>query len=158
MLNKGDKAPAFSLQNQDGVDVNLKDLLGRKLVLYFYPKDNTSGCTLEAQDFTNLLEDFQKYGANVVGISPDSIQSHKNFIQNKELALMLLSDPSKSVSVSYGAYGEKKMYGKVVQGIIRSTFIISESGEILECFYNVRAKDHAKKVLQRIKEMVEEGV
>lgn len=153
MLAKGDLAPNFTLQNQDGVDVNLKDLLGKKLVLYFYPKDNTSGCTLEAQDFTNLLEDFEKNGAYVVGISPDSVQSHKKFIQSKGLALMLLSDSNKSVSTSYGAFGEKKMYGKTVYGIIRSTFIIDENGRILECFYNVRAKDHAKKVLQKIEEL-----
>ena len=111
MLKIGDRAPEFVLQNQDGVDVGLKDLLGKKLVLYFYPKDNTSGCSLEAQEFTSLLEEFENSGANVVGISPDSAQSHKRFIQNKELGIMLLSDPSRSVSASYGVFGTKKMYG-----------------------------------------------
>ena len=158
MLKRGDKAPNFVLQNQDGVDVGLNDLLGKKLIVYFYPKDNTSGCTLEAQDFGGLLKDFESCGANIVGISPDSVQSHKKFIQNKQLKVMLLSDTSKSVSTRYGAYGEKKMYGKVVQGIIRSTFIIDEGGEILEAFYNVKAKEHAKKVLQRLIEIQEERV
>ena len=153
MLKIGDRAPEFVLQNQDGVDVGLKDLLGKKLVLYFYPKDNTSGCSLEAQEFTSLLEEFENSEANVVGISPDSAQSHKRFIQNKELGIMLLSDPSRSVSASYGVFGTKKMYGKEVQGIIRSTFIIDKNGVILECFYNVRAKDHAQKVLHRLKEL-----
>ncbi|RDU69105.1 thioredoxin-dependent thiol peroxidase [Helicobacter cholecystus] len=153
MLKAGDKAPEFILQNQDGIDVNLKDLLGKKLVLYFYPKDNTSGCSLEAQDFTSLLEEFENFGANIIGISPDSVQSHKKFIQNKGLKIMLLSDSNRSVSASYGAFGTKKLYGKEVQGIIRSTFIIDKSGIILECFYNVKAKDHAKKVLQRLQEL-----
>lgn len=153
MLKIGDRAPDFVLQNQDGVDVSLKDLLGKKLVLYFYPKDNTSGCSLEAQDFTSLLEEFENSGASVVGISPDSVQSHKRFIQNKDLKIMLLSDTNRSVSTSYGAFGTKKMYGKEVQGIIRSTFIIDRNGEILECFYNVRAKEHAQKVLQRLQEL-----
>lgn len=150
-LEIGEVAPSFALQNQDGVEVRLQDILGKYLVLYFYPKDNTSGCSLEAQDFTSMLDEFQALGANVVGVSPDSIQSHKRFIEAKELKLMLLSDPDKSVSASYGAFGEKKMYGKVVQGIIRSTFVLSSEGKILKAFYNVKAKEHASKVLEFIK-------
>lgn len=150
-LEIGDIAPSFALQNQDGVEVRLQDILGKTLVLYFYPKDNTSGCSLEAQDFTSLLGEFQSLGANVVGVSPDSIQSHKRFIEAKGLKLMLLSDPSRSVSASYGAYGTKKMYGKEVQGIIRSTFVISKEGKILKTFYNVKAKEHAGKVLEFVK-------
>lgn len=150
-LEIAEMAPSFVLQNQDGVEVRLQDILGKYLVLYFYPKDNTSGCTLEAQDFTSLLGEFEALGANVVGVSPDSIQSHKKFIEAKGLKLMLLSDPDRSVSASYGAYGEKKMYGKVTQGIIRSTFVISSEGKILKTFYNVKAKDHAGKVLEFVK-------
>lgn len=150
MLEKGMQAPAFTLANQDGIEVSLRDLLGRKLVLYFYPKDNTSGCTLEAQDFTRLLGEFERCGASVVGISPDSVKSHKNFIQKQNLDLMLLSDPQKEAASLYGAFGEKKLYGKSYQGIIRSTFIISSSGEILQSFYNVKAKGHAEKVLEII--------
>lgn len=152
-LEIGDIAPSFALQNQDGVEVRLQDILGKTLVLYFYPKDNTSGCSLEAQDFTSLLGEFQSLGANVVGVSPDSIQSHKRFIEAKGLKLMLLSDPSRSVSASYGAYGTKKMYGKEVQGIIRSTFVISKEGKILKTFYNVKAKEHAGKVLEFVKNL-----
>lgn len=152
-LEIGDIAPSFALQNQDGVEVRLQDILGKTLVLYFYPKDNTSGCSLEAQDFTSLLGEFQALGANVVGVSPDSIQSHKRFIEAKGLKLMLLSDPSRSVSASYGAYGTKKMYGKEVQGIIRSTFVISKEGKILKTFYNVKAKEHAGKVLEFVKSL-----
>lgn len=152
-LEIGDIAPSFALQNQDGVEVRLQDILGKTLVLYFYPKDNTSGCSLEAQDFTSLLGEFQSLGANVVGVSPDSIQSHKRFIEAKGLKLMLLSDLSRSVSASYGAYGVKKMYGKEVQGIIRSTFVISKEGKILKAFYNVKAKEHAGKVLEFVKSL-----
>lgn len=152
-LEINDIAPSFALQNQDGVEVRLQDILGKVLVLYFYPKDNTSGCSLEAQDFTSLLGEFQSLGANVVGVSPDSVQSHKRFIEAKGLKLMLLSDPSRSVSAGYGAYGVKKMYGKEVQGIIRSTFVISKEGKILQTFYNVKAKGHAEKVLEFVKSL-----
>lgn len=150
-LLQGDKAPNFTLLNQDGIEVSLSDFAGKKIVLYFYPKDNTSGCTLEAQEFSGLLDEFLALNACVIGVSPDSLQSHKKFIANQELRVMLLSDPDKSVSESYGAYGEKTMYGKKVQGIIRSTFVIDEKGKIVEAFYNVRAKGHAQKVLEALK-------
>ncbi|MCE3046929.1 thioredoxin-dependent thiol peroxidase [Helicobacter kayseriensis] len=153
MLKQGDQAPHFALPNQDGIEVALNDLLGRVLVLYFYPKDNTSGCSLEAQDFTALLEEFDLNGASIVGISPDSQKSHKRFIENKQLQIMLLSDQEKVVASKYGAFGEKKLYGKTYEGIIRSTFIIGEDGKILETFYNVKAKGHAQKVLERLKEL-----
>lgn len=153
MLEKGMQAPNFRLPNQDGIEVALQDLLGKKLVLYFYPKDNTPGCTLEARDFTELLREFERCGASVVGISPDSLESHKRFIQKQDLELMLLSDPSKEVASLYGAFGEKKLYGKSFQGIIRSTFIISTSGEILESFYNVKTKGHAQKVLETLQKL-----
>lgn len=146
-LEVGELAPIFNLKNQDEIEVGLKDLAGKIVVLYFYPKDNTPGCTIEAEDFTQMLDDFSKKNAVVVGISPDSSKSHKKFIQNKELKHILLSDPQNVVATSYGAYGKKMMYGKEVFGIIRSTFIISPEGKILQAFYNVRAKGHANNVL-----------
>lgn len=146
-LEVGELAPIFNLKNQDEIEVGLKDLAGKIVVLYFYPKDNTPGCTIEAEDFTQMLDDFSKKNAVVVGISPDSSKSHKKFIQNKELKHILLSDPQNVVATSYGAYGKKMMYGKEVFGIIRSTFIISPEGKILQAFYNVRAKGHASNVL-----------
>lgn len=147
MLKKGDLAPDFCLKNQDEIEVSLKDLIDRDIVLYFYPKDNTSGCTLQAQDFSCLREEFEKKGAIVIGISPDSPKSHKNFIQDKQLDIMLLSDIDKTTMKIYGAYGKKIMYGKEVFGVIRSTFIIKE-GKIVETFYGVRVKGHAQKVLE----------
>lgn len=146
-LEVGELAPIFSLKNQDEIEVGLKDLAGKIVVLYFYPRDNTPGCTIEAEDFTQMLDDFSKKNAVVVGISPDSPQSHKKFIQNKELQHILLSDPQNVVATSYGAYGKKMMYGKEVFGIIRSTFIISPEGKILQAFYNVKAKGHVSNVL-----------
>lgn len=153
MLEKGMQAPSFVLLNQDGIEVSLRDILGRKLILYFYPKDHTAGCTLEAKDFTSLLNEIEQAGASVVGISPDSVESHQCFIQKQNLDFMLLSDPQKEVASLYGAFGEKKLYGKTYQGIIRSTFIISSSGEILESFYNVKAKGHVQRVLEVIQNL-----
>lgn len=152
MLKEGMKAPDFTLLNQDGIEVSLRDLLGKKLVLYFYPKDHTSGCTLEAQDFMCLLDAFQQAGANVIGISPDSIKSHQTFAQKHHLNFLLLSDSAKQVASLYGVFGEKKLYGKTYQGIIRSTFIISACGEILKIFYNIKAKGHAQNVLEALRE------
>lgn len=149
-LEIGDKAPDFKLKNQDDVEISLKDLLSKKVVLYFYPKDNTPGCTIEALDFTEMLDEFAKKGAVVVGISPDSAKSHKKFMQNKELKHILLSDVDKAVARSYGVYDKKMMYGKEVFGIIRSSFIIDKNGNIDKIFYNIRAKGHAKDVLDSL--------
>lgn len=149
-LEIGDKAPDFKLKNQDDVEISLKDLLSKKVILYFYPKDNTPGCTIEALDFTEMLDEFTKKGAVVVGISPDSAKSHKKFIENKELKHILLSDIDKAVATSYGVYGKKMMYGKEVFGIIRSSFIIDKNGNIEKIFYNIRAKGHAKDVLDSL--------
>lgn len=149
MLKIGDKAPDFVLKNQDDIELGSKDLGGKSIVLYFYPKDNTSGCTLEAEEFTALLGEFEKKNAVVIGVSPDSTKSHKKFIASKNLAHILLSDEQKEVALAYGAYGKKMMYGKEVMGIIRSTFVIKE-GVIVGAFYNVRAKGHAQKVLDSL--------
>lgn len=149
-LEVGDKAPDFKLKNQDDVEISLKDLLSKKVILYFYPKDNTPGCTIEALDFTEMLDEFAKKGAVVVGISPDSAKSHKKFMENKELKHILLSDTDKAVATNYGVYGKKMMYGKEVFGIIRSSFIIDKNGNIEKIFYNIRAKGHAKDVLDSL--------
>lgn len=146
-LQAGDSAPDFSLPNTQGVKVSLQDFGSKIIVLYFYPKDNTSGCTIQAQDFSNLLSDFLAKNAVVIGISPDSTKSHQNFIDKYSLAHILLSDSDKSVASSYFAYGKKMMYGKEVQGIIRSTFVV-QNGKILHALYNVKAKGHAQAVLE----------
>lgn len=149
-LKIGDLAPDFKLKNQDDIEVSLKDLNTKTIVLYFYPKDNTPGCTIEANDFTEMLKDFEKKNVVVVGISPDSPKSHKKFIENQNLKHILLSDPDKIVATNYGAYGKKIMYGKEVLGIIRSTFIIDTKGHIQKVFYNVKAKGHAQDVLESL--------
>ncbi|PAF42361.1 thioredoxin-dependent thiol peroxidase [Helicobacter sp. 11S02596-1] len=146
----GDVAPDFRLKNQDETEIGLKDLMAKKIVLYFYPKDNTPGCSIEAVDFTEMLDDFAQKGAIVVGISPDTPKSHKKFIQDKALKIILLCDPDKSVASAYGAYGKKMMYGREVFGIIRSTFVIGTDGRIEKVFYNVKAKGHAKAVLESL--------
>ena len=149
-LQKGDKAPYFRLKSADETETALQDLLGKKVVVYFYPKDNTPGCSIEAEEFSAFIEEFSAKNAVVVGISPDSPKCHQNFIAKKSLKVLLLSDPDKSVASAYGAYGTKMMYGKEVQGIIRSTFVIAQDGTIEQSFYNVRAKGHAQKVLESL--------
>jgi len=146
MLQAGDKAPQFSLLNAKGERINLKDFITKRVVVYFYPKDNTQGCTIEANDFSSLLKDFHNKNTVVIGISPDNQQSHEKFINKYDLNHILLSDEDKSVANKYGAYGKKMMYGKEIMGIIRSTFIIKE-GTIQEAFYNVKVAGHAKKIL-----------
>ncbi|MBF7068853.1 thioredoxin-dependent thiol peroxidase [Campylobacter volucris] len=149
-LKIGDKAPDFELLNQDGVKIALKDFIGKKIILYFYPKDNTPGCTTEACDFSANYEHFSDKNAVIVGISPDSAASHEKFITKFDLKHILLSDSEKEVSKMYGAWGLKKNYGKEYEGIIRSTFVIDEAGKIMQIYSNVRVKDHALKVLESI--------
>ena len=146
-LEKGDEAPAFELENIDGVKINLKDFAGKKVILYFYPKDNTPGCTTEACEFSAAYDDFIADGAVIVGVSPDSVKSHANFAQKQNLKHILLSDPNKEVASLYGVWQVKKNYGKEYLGIVRSTFVIGESGKILKIYKSVKAKDHAAKVL-----------
>ncbi|CRF46668.1 Thiol peroxidase, Bcp-type [Helicobacter heilmannii] len=118
------------------------------MVLYFYPKDNTPGCTIEAQDFTKLRAEFEAKGAVILGVSPDDTKSHCHFIESEQLNIELLSDPDLEVLKAYGAYGIKNMYGKEVEGVIRSTFVIDQEGKIAHALYNVQAKGHAKRVLE----------
>jgi len=155
MLEVGQKAPEFCLPNSDEVEICLKDLKGKWVVLYFYPKDNTPGCTTEALDFTAHLEEFEKLGAIVIGISPDSCASHKRFIEKKELKVTLLCDSEKEVLRAYGAWGKKKMYGKEYEGVIRTTYLIDPEGNVAAVWPKVRVKGHVEAVLQKLKELTQ---
>ena len=152
-IQVGKKAPLFELLNQRARPVALNDLLGRWLVLYFYPKDDTPGCTTEACEFTDQLEDFQKLKARVVGVSPDSPQSHQKFIEKHKLALDLLSDPDHKVLEAYGAWGEKNLYGRMTLGVIRSTVIIDSAGNVAYHWPTVKAAGHAQAVAQKLSEL-----
>ena len=146
MLTLGDKAPALSLPNQDNVEISLRDLEGKWIVLYFYPKDSTPGCTTEACDFTAALPAFEDLGAVVLGVSPDSTASHQKFIAKQNLEITLLSDVTTEVAQSYGVWQLKKFCGKEYMGIVRSTFLIDPSGKIAKLWSNVKVKDHANDV------------
>ena len=147
------KAAEFCLPNQDETEICLRDLAGKWIILYFYPKDNTPGCTTEACDFTEAIEEFEDLDAVILGVSPDSPKKHRNFIEKKNLKITLLSDENKDVIKAYGVWGIKKMYGKEYEGVIRSTFIISPDGEIVAEWKNVRVKGHVEKVKQKLKEL-----
>ncbi|MGD0852343.1 MAG: thioredoxin-dependent thiol peroxidase [Acidimicrobiales bacterium] len=146
-LEIGAKAPTFALANQSGKTISLKDFAGERFVIYFYPADDTPGCTKEACQFNDGLRAFRKLGVKVVGVSPDGADKHVAFRKKYGLAFDLLSDPEKSVMTNYGAYGEKMMYGKKVTGVIRSTFVVGPTGRIEHAWYGVRADGHADKVL-----------
>jgi peroxiredoxin Q/BCP len=146
-LEVGKKAPAFTLPNHQGDAVSLKDFAGERVVLYFYPADDTPGCTKEACQFNDELRAFRASGATVIGVSPDGADKHVAFRKKYGLKFSLLTDADKSVMATYGAFGEKMMYGKKVVGVIRSTFIIGPTGKIEHAFYGVRADGHAAKVL-----------
>ena len=152
-LLAGTKAPAFTAVNQNDEKVSLKDFAGRWLVLYFYPRDNTPGCTTEACDFTSGLKAFEKLDATVLGVSPDSVYSHQNFIAKQKLKIDLLSDPSKKLLVKYGAWGIKQLYGKEHEGVIRSTFIIDPKGKLAHAWYNVKATGHVERVKTKLAEL-----
>ncbi|KAA0259158.1 thioredoxin-dependent thiol peroxidase [Deferribacter autotrophicus] len=155
-LQPSDKAIDFKLLGDDNKEHTLDEFKGKKLILYFYPKDNTPGCTREAVGFSDYYEEIKKLGAEVVGISPDSVNSHKKFKEKHGIKFLLLSDPEKKVAESYGAFGEKKMYGKVTKGIIRSTFIIDENSIIIKSFYNVKVNGHVEKVVEFLKGLANE--
>jgi thioredoxin-dependent peroxiredoxin len=156
MVEINDKAPEFSLLNENDETVSLADFAGQWLVLYFYPKDDTPGCTKEACDFTDALDEFEGLNARVIGVSADSIQSHQKFIQKYRLGITLLSDPDKVAHKAYGAWGLKKNYGKEYEGTIRSTFIINPEGLITAKWSNVRVRSKSKagesKHADRVKE------
>jgi peroxiredoxin Q/BCP len=148
MLKEGDKAPAFKLPSVEGGDVSLKDFAGRTVVLYFYPKDDTPGCTREACAFRDSQAALKKAGAVVLGVSPDSVEAHQKFRSKYKLNFPLLADADKSVAKKYGAFGEKVMYGKKVTGMIRSTFVIGGDGVVRKVFPRVKVDGHAEKVLE----------
>ena len=151
MLKIGKKAPDFNLVSGDGKKYSLKDFAGRKLVLYFYPRDNTSGCTKEARSFENKRAAMKKNGAIVVGVSTDSVDSHAKFAQKNSLTFPLLSDEKKMVIKAYGVWKEKSMYGKKYFGIERTTVVIDEKGIIRYIFHRVRVEGHADEVLNVLK-------
>jgi len=152
-LKVGDKAPLFDLLNQDSTKVALDDFVGKWVVLYFYPKDSTSGCTIQACDFTSSIEDFDKLNGVILGVSPDSVESHQKFIVKSELSITLLSDEEKTVLKLYNAWGKKQMYGKEYDGVKRSTFIINPKGDIAKIYQGVKAKGHSEIVLNDLEEL-----
>ncbi|MDR1593596.1 MAG: thioredoxin-dependent thiol peroxidase [Prevotellaceae bacterium] len=146
-LKTGDKAPEFSGKDQDGNIIGLSDYRGKKLVLYFYPKDNTSGCTAEACSLRDSYQALQAKGYSILGVSPDSEKSHVNFIQKYNLPYPLIADTDKNIAQAYGVWAEKKLYGKTYMGILRTTFKIDENGIIEDIITKVRTKDHGEQLL-----------
>ena len=147
MLEIGDSMPEFEVMDQDGNIINSKNLIGRKTIIYFYPKDNTSGCTAEACNLRDNYEALTARGYNVVGVSKDSAASHRKFKEKYDLPFTLLSDTSTQMLQAFGAWGEKKMYGKTVMGTIRKTFIFDENGILTEIIEKVDTKNHASQIL-----------
>ncbi|NHJ23994.1 MAG: thioredoxin-dependent thiol peroxidase [Candidatus Lokiarchaeota archaeon] len=151
-LKVGDKAPDFCLPDKDNQEVCLKDFKGKNTIIYFYPADNTPGCTTEAIGFTDILPEFQKLDATVIGVSPDSPESHAKFIEKKNLKVTLLSDENKDVLKKYGAWGLKKFKGKTYTGVIRSTFLVDSEGKIAYIWPKVSVKGHAEEVKNKLAE------
>ncbi|MDR2422458.1 MAG: peroxiredoxin [Deltaproteobacteria bacterium] len=153
----GQQFPEFDLVDQNGKRFALKNLLGRWSVVYFYPKDNASACSLEAKDFTCLAVKFKELKAKAVGVSPDSIQSHAGFVEKKELRLILLSDPEKVLLKAVGAWGLKNVYGKESYGVVRGAFILDPKGAIQKAWTKVKVKGHAEAVLAKLTELKKIG-
>lgn len=154
MVEIGDAAPQFCLPGAEGQDLCLKDFEGKWLVLYFYPRDNTSGCTREAVDFTAALPQLNDLGAEVLGISRDSPASHKKFAEKHSLGVKLASDADHKVTEAYGAWALKKMYGKESYGVVRSTFLIDPRGKVAHIWRKVSVKGHAEAVVKKLEEMM----
>lgn len=150
-----EEAPLFSLPNQDNAEISLLNFRGSYVVLYFYPKDKTPGCTTEACDFRDSMESLNALGAVVLGVSPDSTKSHQSFIGKESLNFTLLSDTNKEVLKMYGAFGVKKLYGKEYEGVIRSTFLIDPQGKIAHIWKNVKVKGHIKEVREKLEALKE---
>ena len=149
-LKIGDKIPKFSLNLSNDTVINSKNLIGKTYVIYFYPKDNTPGCTNEAKDFSCLFKDFKNLNVEIIGISKDSIKTHQNFIEKHKLTIKLGSDQEGKVIEKFGVWVEKKMYGRIYMGIERSSFLISDKGRIENIWRKVKVKGHAKEVYERI--------
>jgi peroxiredoxin Q/BCP len=150
MLKAGDKAPDFTLIADNGEKISLKDYRGKKVILYFYPKDMTSGCTVEACDFRDNIKKIEKKNAVVIGVSPDGTRSHVKFKDKYELPFTLLSDESKQMLEDYGVWQEKSMYGRKYMGVIRTTFVIDEKGRIEKIFEKVKVEGHVEEILKEL--------
>jgi thioredoxin-dependent peroxiredoxin len=153
MLQDGDKAPDFTLETEAGETLNLSALKGKPVVLYFYPKDDTSGCTLEAQEFSRLMPAFKNAGVTVIGVSPDSVASHQKFCRKYDLSVTLAADIDKTAANAYGVWTEKSMYGRKYMGVERSTFLIDKAGRIAKSWRKVKVSGHADEVLAAAKEL-----
>ncbi len=153
MLEVGNKAPEFCLPNQDDVEICSRDLKGKWIVLYFYPRDSTPGCTTEACEFTAAEPEFDDLNAIILGVSADTTKKHRSFIEKQNLGITLLSDENTEMMQEYGVWRMKKNYGKEYMGIVRSTFIISPEGEIKAVWDNVRVKEHVAKVQEKLAEL-----
>ena len=153
-LKINDTIPTFSLSLSDDTLLDSNDLKKKLHIIYFYPKDNTPGCTNEAKDFSSLIEEFNKINVEVIGISKDSIKKHLNFIEKQDLKIKLGSDENGEVIEKFGVWVEKKMYGRTYMGIERSTFVISSDRKIVEIFRKVKVKNHAQNVLEKVKEIL----
>lgn len=151
MLEVKDKAPNFELEGRDGTVVQLSNFLGKKVVVYFYPKDNTPGCTRQACAFASVFQEYEDLGVKVIGISKDSLSSHNNFAQKYELPFILLSDPDRKAIEAFGVWQEKKMYGKVSMGVVRSTFLIDEEGYIEKIWKKAKPDTNAQDILDYLR-------
>ncbi|MFA9389092.1 MAG: thioredoxin-dependent thiol peroxidase [Prolixibacteraceae bacterium] len=149
-LKKGDIAPLFSGLNQNGEEISLANYKGKKVILYFYPKDNTPGCTAESCNLSDNYQMWQSKGFDVIGISPDSVASHKKFVDKFNFGFNLVADPETNILQLYGVWGEKNMYGRKYMGVLRTTFVINEEGLIDEIFEKVQTKDHTNQILSTI--------
>ena len=154
MIKENSKAPNFKLPSSNNKNFEINKSLKQYLVIYFYPRDNTPGCTDEAKDFSKLYKEFKKLNCEIFGISKDSVESHKKFINKFKISFQLLSDEKIIVLKKYGAWGEKSMYGKKFMGIKRTTVLINPKGKIIKIWNNVKVKDHAKEVLSSLKEAI----
>ncbi len=157
MLEVGELAPSFSLKSDEGAEISLNDLKGKNVVLYFYPKDDTPGCTIEAQDFTKRIADFEKLNCVVLGVSKDGVASHCRFVEKYNLAFNLLADETGEVCKAYEVLGEKSMFGKKYIGINRSTFLIDGLGKIAHIWLSVSVKGHVDEVLSTLSEIQKRG-
>lgn len=151
MINEGDRAPEVALAMDEGRTAKLSSLAGKAVVLYFYPKDDTPGCTTEAKDFSCMMGDFKQAGATVIGVSPDNAKSHKKFRDKYELEVGLASDEDHAVAEAFGTWVEKSMYGKTYMGVERSTFLIDKSGKVAKAWRKVKVAGHAEEVLAAVK-------
>ena len=152
MLKEGSVAPAFTTTDAEGNTVKLKDLRGEKVVLYFYPKDDTPGCTKEACSFRDAFSQFKKQGIRILGVSPDNESAHKKFTEKYKLPFTLLADTDRSIAEAYGTWGEKKFMGRTYMGVLRTTFLIDQKGKIKKIFEKVKPDEHAREVLEAFKD------